>query len=147
MTIEKAVALGGLTVLRGDTPEHLDAWAKDAGRAAVMVPHGPEGLASARQAVGQHGSQHGSRRQITDSARDGVTRERAVDIVSFQWLRECVHKGRQLSVTRHPIFAPCPHELPLPGFSEKVDRGVVAADWKGISRVVCARGRGAEVLA
>ena len=35
----------------------------------------------------------------------------------------------------------------MPGFSGKVDRGAVAADWKGISRVVCARRRGMEVLA
>lgn len=35
----------------------------------------------------------------------------------------------------------------LPGCSGNVDRGAVAADWKGISRVVCARRRGMEVLA
>ena len=112
------VALGGLTILRDDVDEDVGTWRLHHGKAAVLAPHGPGGRQAFRHAasvLGADTTQLSRRTNCEDGRVHGS--ERTCKVVTFQWLVECVSLGKAVNPTRHPIFQPSHHELPLPTFA------------------------------
>ena len=104
---------GGLAILLDNRKEHLEVWQSHSGRAVVMAPHGQQGYEAARHAIRQHGIHviEGSRRghATADCAASSSSSSHPagrVDMVSMQWLRECLHRSKYVSPSRHPVFRP-----------------------------------------
>ena len=130
--LREAVSHGGLKLLSDSIPPDVDLWVAHDGPAAVLAPHGPDGLGWARRRATELHENVLNRRRVgpnqyachelecvtsNGSQDDGDLRPPAC--VSLQWLTDCVRARKCLSPSAHPLYSPCTHRLPLPDFHEQ----------------------------
>ena len=126
--LREAVSHGGLRLLCDSVPSDVDQWVEHDGPAAVLAPHGPDGLTAARRRAQELHEHRLGRRHVEphDYARDALGRVASSSssrgappaCVSLQWLADCVRARKCLSPSAHPLYTPCAHRLPLSTFRE-----------------------------
>ena len=117
--LQPAVTSGGMRLLSDSQAEDVVEWREYDGEAAVLAPHGPDGVRAARRWVSERQNHLARRRRAGGERGDGADDDDALAMtVSLQWVADCVKARKRLSPSAHPLYSPCPHRLPLADFRE-----------------------------